>query len=89
LICIKSARAAGCKSVRLNQEVTMPMQRSRLYPWYLGIVIIVAFEAIIAYLFFTTSPVCTAPIPQFFTLLLIVLPAVYLTLMYLALRSQP
>lgn len=67
----------------------MPAQHSRLYPWYIGIAIIVAFEAIIGYLFFTASPACAAPIPQFFTLLLIVLPVVYLSLMFLALRSQP
>jgi hypothetical protein len=65
------------------------MQKSRLFPWYVGIAIIAAFEAIIAYLFFSASPTCAAPIPQFFVLLLIVLPAVYLTLMFLALRSQP
>lgn len=63
----------------------MPHQHSRFYPWYIGIAIIVAFEAIIGYLFFATSSPCASPIPQ----LLVVLPAVYLTLMYMALRSQP
>lgn len=67
----------------------MPKQHSQLYPWYLGIGIIVAFEAIFAYLFFAQSPACAPPIPQLFALLLIVLPVVYLSLMYLALRSQP
>lgn len=67
----------------------MPQQHSRLYPWYIGIAIIVAFEAIIGYLFFATSSPCASPIPQLFVLLLVVLPVVYLTLMYLALRSQP
>jgi hypothetical protein len=42
-----------------------------------------------AYLFFAHSPSCASPIPQLFVLLLVVLPVVYLTLMYLALRSQP
>jgi uncharacterized membrane protein YhdT len=67
----------------------MPHQHSRLYPWYIGVGIIVVFEAVFAYLFyFATSP-CASPIPQFFALLLLVLPIVYLTLMYLALKSQP
>lgn len=64
-------------------------QRSRLFPWYVGIAIIVAFEIIFAYLFYATAAPCATPIPQLFTLLLIVLPAVYLTLMYLTLKSQP
>jgi hypothetical protein len=67
----------------------MPAQHSRLYPWYVGIAIIVAFELIIGYLFFAASAPCASPIPQLFLLLLVVLPAVYLTLMFLALRSQP
>ncbi len=67
----------------------MPMQHSRLYPWYIGIAIIAVFEAIIAYLFFFNSPPCATPIPQLFFLLLFVLPIVYLALMFLALKSQP
>jgi hypothetical protein len=62
---------------------------SRLFPWYVGIGIIAAFEAIIAYLFFSASAPCGSPMPQLFVLLLIVLPVVYLSLMYLALKSQP
>jgi hypothetical protein len=41
----------------------------------------------IGFLFFT-APACAAPIPQLFFLLLIVLPVVYLGLMYLTLKSQ-
>ena len=67
----------------------MPQQHSRLYPWYIGIGIIVAFELVIGYLFFAETAPCASPIPQLFVLLLIVLPVVYLTLMFLALRSQP
>jgi uncharacterized membrane protein len=69
--------------------MTMPRQYSRLLPWYIGIAVIVAFEAMIGYLFYTASPPCAAPIPQLFFLLLIVLPVVYLGLMFLTLRSQP
>ncbi len=67
----------------------MPQQHSRLYPWFIGVVIIVVFEAIFASLFFAATSPCASPIPQLFVLLLIVLPVVYLTLMYLALKSQP
>jgi uncharacterized membrane protein len=67
----------------------MMQKHSRLYPWYVGIAVIVAFEALFAYLFFAHSPPCASPAPQLFVLLLIVLPVVYLTLMYLALKSQP
>jgi hypothetical protein len=67
----------------------MAVQHSRLYPWYIGIAIIAAFELIIGYLFFATSSPCASPIPQLFVILLIVLPVVYLSLMYLALKSQP
>lgn len=67
----------------------MPAQHSRLYPWYIGIAIIAMFEAIIGYLFFFNSTPCATPIPQLFFLLLLVLPIVYLTLMFLALKSQP
>lgn len=67
----------------------MPMQHSRLYPWFIGAAIIFVFELIIGYLFFFASPTCASPIPQLFFLLLFVLPIVYLTLMFLALRSQP
>ena len=67
----------------------MPQQRSQLYPWYIGIAIIVAFEALFAYMFFASPTPCAVPAPQLFVLLLIVLPAIYLALMYLALKSQP
>lgn len=67
----------------------MPQQHSRLYPWYIGTAIIVAFEVIFGYLLFSAASPCASPIPQLFVLLLIVLPVVYLALMYLALISQP
>lgn len=64
----------------------MSAQHSRLYPWYMGVAVIVAFEMVVASLFF--GPACSAPaIPQI--LVLVVLPVIYLGLMFLALRSQP
>jgi hypothetical protein len=67
----------------------MAARHSQLFPWYVGIAIIVAFEAIIAYLFFSTGSPCTASTPPLFLGLLIVLPVIYLALMYLTLKSQP
>ena len=64
----------------------MPKQHSRLYPWYIGTGVIIAFELVVGTLFF--GPACRAPaIPQI--MVLVVLPVVYLTLMFLALKSQP
>jgi hypothetical protein len=60
-------------------------KRNPLLPWIIGLVIVVAVNVYIAYLFF--SNVCTAPaLAQF--VILIILPAVYLVLMYLTLKSS-
>jgi hypothetical protein len=68
----------------------MPGQQSKLYPWYIGMAIIAAFELVAGYMFLGPACPCSvSPVPQLFLLLLIVLPLIYLTLMYLALRSQP
>ncbi len=69
----------------------MPTKHSRLFPWYVGISVIAIFEVVVGYLFLGPSSSCVAaaPAPQvLFTILLIVLPGVYLALMFLALRSQ-
>jgi hypothetical protein len=67
-------------------EIDMSAQHSRLYPWYIGVGIIVAFELVVGSLFF--GPACRVPaIPQI--LVLIVLPVIYLALMFMAFRSQP
>ena len=63
----------------------MPDQRNRLLPWYIGLVIILAAVAYVGYQFYATK--CQATGLAGF-LVLIVLPAVYLALMYLTLRSQ-
>jgi hypothetical protein len=60
-------------------------KRNPLLPWIIGLVIVIVVNIYIGYLFF--SNVCTAPaLAQF--VILIVLPAVYLTLMYLTLKSS-
>lgn len=64
----------------------MAVQHSRLYPWYVGIAVIAVFEVVVASLFF--GPACRAPaIPQL--MILVVLPVIYLVLMFMAFRSQP
>lgn len=64
----------------------MAVQHSRLYPWYVGIAIVAGFELVAASLFF--GPACRTPaIPQLFVL--VVLPVIYLALMFMALRGQP
>lgn len=60
--------------------------RQRLLPWVIGLVIIVVAVATAAWLL-TASP-CGAPVAVI-ALALLVMPAVYLALMYLTLTSQP
>lgn len=60
-------------------------RRNPLLPWIIGLVIIIAADIYIGRLFFGGA--CAAPgIAQF--MILIVLPAVYLALMYLTLKSN-
>lgn len=64
----------------------MATKHSQLYPWYIGVAVIVVFELFVGFNYF--GPACRAGvIPQ--TLVLVVLPVVYLTLMFLAFKSQP
>lgn len=61
-------------------------RRNPLMPWIIGAIIIAIVDIYIAYLFFATE--CQAPgIAQF--LVIVVIPVVYLALMYLTLKSQP
>lgn len=60
--------------------------RNVLTPWIIGLIVIVAVDAYIAYLFYATD--CQAPgIAQ--VLVVVVIPVVYLFLMYLTFKSQP
>lgn len=62
------------------------MQRNALLPWYIGLAIIAVVDAYVGYQFFATR--CEAGfLPQ--ALVLVVLPGVYLALMYLTFKSQP
>ncbi len=61
-------------------------RRNQLLPWFIGVGVIAAMDIVTGYLFFATS--CRAPgIAQI--LVLIVMPVVYLVLMYMAFKSQP
>ena len=57
----------------------------RLLPWYIGLVIIVAAVSYVGYLFHVTNCQATG-LSEF--LALIVMPAVYLALVYLTLKSH-
>jgi hypothetical protein len=61
------------------------VKRNRLLPWYIGIGIVVLGELYIAYQMFYVG--CPAPMALELGIL-IVIPLVYLTLMYLTFTSQ-
>jgi hypothetical protein len=65
----------------MNQAV----RRNRLLPWYIGIAIVILGELYIAYEMFYVG--CPAPM-MLELAVLIVIPIVYLTLMYLTFVSQ-
>jgi len=60
-------------------------RRNRLMPWYIGIAIVLAAVAYVGYQLL--SPDCAVATPTAL-IVLIVIPAVYLVLMYLTLTSQ-
>lgn len=63
----------------------MTISRNRLRPWYIGLVIIVAAFAYTGYGMFAGG--CEAPtVPKI--AVLVVMPAVYLVLMFLTLVSE-
>ena len=60
-------------------------KRSRLAPWYLGLIVILVAVVYVGYQMFAAA----CPAPTFLELgVLIVIPVVYLILMYLTLTSQ-
>lgn len=64
---------------------SVPSRNSRLMPWYIGIVIILAAVIWVGYQMWATS----CPAPGFIEIgVLTVIPIVYLVLMYLTLVSQ-
>jgi hypothetical protein len=75
--------------VKFHQLETKKMpalaRRNSLLPWFIGIVIIAIVDVYVGYSFYSSN--CQAPgIAQF--LVLVAMPAVYLTLMYLTFKSQ-
>ena len=61
------------------------IRRNRLLPWYIGITIVIAAEIYVGYQMFYVG--CPAPVLLELAML-IVIPAVYLGLMYLTFVSQ-
>jgi hypothetical protein len=61
-------------------------KRNPLRSWYIGIVLIVIGVGAVAWQMFATG--CCAP-PIAIAIVLVAIPVIYLTLMYLALKSQP
>ncbi len=61
------------------------LRRNRLLPWFIGIAIVILGELYIGYEMFYVG--CSAPLILELAVL-IVIPAVYLTLMYLTFVSQ-
>lgn len=60
-------------------------KRDRLMPWYIGLAIVIAAVAFVGYRMNATD----CPAPSFVEFgVLIIIPAVYLVLMYLTLTSQ-
>ncbi len=63
----------------------MPLRRHPLIPWYVGLAVIIVAVAFVGYEMLVTQ--CQAPsLVQ--AMVLLVIPAVYLVLMYLTLSSQ-
>lgn len=61
------------------------IKRNRLTPWYIGLAIILAAVIYTGYQMFVTG--CQAP-PIVQLIVLVLVPGVYLALMYLTLTSQ-
>lgn len=61
-------------------------RRNPLLPWFIGLGIIIPADIYIGYQFLATA--CSAPVIAQ-ALVVVVVPVVYLTLMYLTFKSQP
>lgn len=61
-------------------------KRNPLRSWYIGLVLIIFSVSAVAWQMYATE--CCAP-PIAIALVLVAIPVIYLTLMYLALKSQP
>jgi hypothetical protein len=68
-----------------RQIMNQAVRRNRLLPWYIGIAIVILGELYIGYEMFYVG--CPAPV-MLELAVLIVIPIVYLTLMYLTFVSQ-
>ena len=69
----------------LPENLAMGTGRNRLMPWYVGIFIVLASVIFVGYEMYATGCAADTPISL---ALLVVIPVVYLGLMYLTLSSQ-
>lgn len=60
--------------------------RNPLMPWFIGLLIVFAADLYVAYIFFSGQ--CQAPVIAQI-LVVVIIPVVYLGLMYLTFKSQP
>jgi hypothetical protein len=60
-------------------------KRNPLTPWYIGVVFLLIIDAV--FLYYVMSRSCEIPSPIVFGIMVII-PGLYLALMYLAFRSQ-
>jgi hypothetical protein len=68
-----------------SRAMNQTIRRNRLLPWYIGIAVIIAAEIYVGYEMFYVG--CPAPV-MLELAMLIVIPLVYLVLMYLTFVSQ-
>jgi len=84
------AGKSGMLIVKSNQvwelAMAVPNRRNSLLPWWIGLVIIIAAVAFAAYKFSCSD--CGPPSVFLLVLILGIMPAVYLTLMYITLKIQ-
>lgn len=73
------------KEMQPEETMADTHRRNPLLPWIIGLIIIIAADVYVAYLFIATA--CAAPIFAQF-LVVVVVPVVYLFLMYLTFKSQ-
>lgn len=61
-------------------------KRNPLISWYIGLVAVIVAVATVGWQMYVTN--CAAP-PAAIAIVLVIIPVIYLTLMYLTLKSQP
>jgi hypothetical protein len=76
----------ACDLEREGTDMAASTRRNRLLPWFIGVAIIAVMDFVTGYLFFATG--CRVP-GAAQVMVLIAMPVVYLTLMYLVVSDWP